>query len=245
MTSLEIKRLDKQSSDREIPILIMNNNSNESYTKSETLKRQTIASTTPSLQNGVSGAGGTLVRSTNTNSMLKSDNDSNYDDDDKDDEEDDDDEGSNASPVKVTKRQANNSNSTESQIKSQLQFNKYGFLQPSLNSSMDTSLQRLSSTSTNIKSTEYLNTSSSTSLAGGQNGDDSQHSPVAYNNTNYKERMQSIPIEFFAEQIPIDVVRKREIKWLEMLNNYNEWMNKRFVKLKNRCRKGMCLFSSF
>jgi hypothetical protein len=118
------------------------------------------------------------------------------------------------------------------QTTNQMYFNKYGFLQPSTNSSVSASLQRLSNTSTNIKSSEYLNRLSTRSLGSAQSPNGS------CNNTNYKERMQSIGIEYFSEDIPIEVIRKREIKWIDMLNNYDETMNKHFVKLKSRCRKG-------
>ena len=43
----------------------------------------------------------------------------------------------------------------------------------------------------------------------------------------------------FAENLPIDVIRARESKWIEMLENFNEWMDRRFKKIKSRCRKGI------
>ncbi|XP_059213757.1 TBC1 domain family member 10A [Centropristis striata] len=42
-----------------------------------------------------------------------------------------------------------------------------------------------------------------------------------------------------AEEIPIDVLRQREAKWLEMLNNWDKWMAKKHKKVKERCQKGI------
>lgn len=39
--------------------------------------------------------------------------------------------------------------------------------------------------------------------------------------------------------VPPEVVRKREVKWLDMLENWEKWMSKRFKKVKERCRKGI------
>lgn len=62
-------------------------------------------------------------------------------------------------------------------------------------------------------------------------------SPVAV--TNLKDYLQNTDVEVFAEHLPIDVVRTRETKWIEMLKNFDEWMSKRFKKIKSRCRKGI------
>lgn len=40
-------------------------------------------------------------------------------------------------------------------------------------------------------------------------------------------------------RIPVEVIRKRELKWLDMLENWEKWMSKRFKKVKERCRKGI------
>ncbi|XP_006825633.1 TBC1 domain family member whacked-like [Saccoglossus kowalevskii] len=40
-------------------------------------------------------------------------------------------------------------------------------------------------------------------------------------------------------EIPVEVLRKRESKWLEMLDNWDYWMGKKFKKVKQRCRKGI------
>lgn len=42
-----------------------------------------------------------------------------------------------------------------------------------------------------------------------------------------------------AEEIPIDVLRQREAKWLEMLNSWDKWMSKKHNKVKERCQKGI------
>ncbi|KAG7223969.1 hypothetical protein INR49_015226 [Caranx melampygus] len=42
-----------------------------------------------------------------------------------------------------------------------------------------------------------------------------------------------------AEEIPIDVLRQREAKWLEMLNSWDKWMAKKHKKVKDRCQKGI------
>uniref|UniRef100_A0A8C6WIL1 TBC1 domain family, member 10Ab n=1 Tax=Neogobius melanostomus TaxID=47308 RepID=A0A8C6WIL1_9GOBI len=42
------------------------------------------------------------------------------------------------------------------------------------------------------------------------------------------------------EEIPIDVLRQREAKWLEMLNSWDKWMAKNTRRLiKERCQKGI------
>lgn len=41
------------------------------------------------------------------------------------------------------------------------------------------------------------------------------------------------------EEIPIDVLRQREAKWLEMLNSWDKWMAKKHKKIKERCQKGI------
>ncbi|GAA6217035.1 TBC1 domain family member 10A-like [Lates japonicus] len=42
-----------------------------------------------------------------------------------------------------------------------------------------------------------------------------------------------------AEEIPIDVLRQREAKWLDMLNSWDKWMAKKHKKVKERCQKGI------
>lgn len=39
--------------------------------------------------------------------------------------------------------------------------------------------------------------------------------------------------------VAVAVIRKREVKWLDMLENWEKWMSKRFKKVKDRCRKGI------
>ncbi|XP_071094211.1 TBC1 domain family member 10B-like [Haliotis cracherodii] len=40
-------------------------------------------------------------------------------------------------------------------------------------------------------------------------------------------------------RLPPEILRKREIKWLDMFENWEKWMSKRFKKVKDRCRKGI------
>lgn len=40
-------------------------------------------------------------------------------------------------------------------------------------------------------------------------------------------------------RLPVNVIRQRELKWIEMLENWEKWMSKRFKKVKERCRKGI------
>ncbi|XP_076473101.1 TBC1 domain family member 10A-like [Babylonia areolata] len=41
------------------------------------------------------------------------------------------------------------------------------------------------------------------------------------------------------KRVPPEILRKREIKWLDMFENWEKWMSKRFKKVKDRCRKGI------
>ncbi|KAF3702087.1 TBC1 domain family member 10A EBP50-PDX interactor of 64 kDa [Channa argus] len=41
------------------------------------------------------------------------------------------------------------------------------------------------------------------------------------------------------EEIPTEVLRQREAKWLEMLNSWDKWMAKKHKKVKERCQKGI------
>lgn len=42
-----------------------------------------------------------------------------------------------------------------------------------------------------------------------------------------------------AQDVPPEVVRQREVKWLDMLNSWDKWMAKRHKKIKLRCQKGI------
>ncbi|KAL6472664.1 hypothetical protein MHYP_G00188520 [Metynnis hypsauchen] len=42
-----------------------------------------------------------------------------------------------------------------------------------------------------------------------------------------------------AEETPPEVLRQREVKWLEMLNSWDKWMSKKHKKVKLRCQKGI------
>ncbi|CAH1233016.1 TBC1D10B [Branchiostoma lanceolatum] len=39
--------------------------------------------------------------------------------------------------------------------------------------------------------------------------------------------------------LPVEVARQRELKWLDMLGSWDRWMSRRFKKVKQRCRKGI------
>ncbi|NP_001089086.1 TBC1 domain family member 10A L homeolog [Xenopus laevis] len=40
-------------------------------------------------------------------------------------------------------------------------------------------------------------------------------------------------------ELPVEVLRQREAKWLEMLANWDKWMAKKHKKIKLRCQKGI------
>ncbi|XP_013862648.1 TBC1 domain family member 10A [Austrofundulus limnaeus] len=42
-----------------------------------------------------------------------------------------------------------------------------------------------------------------------------------------------------AQYVPPEVLRQREVKWLDMLNHWDKWMLKRFNKVRLRCQKGI------
>ncbi|XP_067406322.1 TBC1 domain family member 10A [Emydura macquarii macquarii] len=41
------------------------------------------------------------------------------------------------------------------------------------------------------------------------------------------------------EELPLDVLRQRESKWLDMLSNWDKWMAKKHKKIRLRCQKGI------
>ncbi|XP_031428477.1 TBC1 domain family member 10B [Clupea harengus] len=41
------------------------------------------------------------------------------------------------------------------------------------------------------------------------------------------------------KELKVEVARQREMKWLDMFNNWDKWVNRRFQKVKLRCRKGI------
>ncbi|XP_067461250.1 TBC1 domain family member 10A-like [Thunnus thynnus] len=45
--------------------------------------------------------------------------------------------------------------------------------------------------------------------------------------------------EASAQDVPPDVLRQREVKWLDMLSHWDKWMIKRFNKVRLRCQKGI------
>ena len=40
-------------------------------------------------------------------------------------------------------------------------------------------------------------------------------------------------------RLPMEVVRRREKKWLSMLKNWDRFMQNKWVKIRDRCRKGI------
>uniref|UniRef100_A0A673HIA7 TBC1 domain family member 10A-like n=1 Tax=Sinocyclocheilus rhinocerous TaxID=307959 RepID=A0A673HIA7_9TELE len=42
-----------------------------------------------------------------------------------------------------------------------------------------------------------------------------------------------------AQEVPLEVLRHREAKWLDMLNHWDKWISKRFKKVRLRCQKGI------
>ncbi|XP_056274843.1 TBC1 domain family member 10A-like [Pseudoliparis swirei] len=45
--------------------------------------------------------------------------------------------------------------------------------------------------------------------------------------------------EASAQDLPPQVLRQREVKWLDMLSHWDKWMIKRFNKVRLRCQKGI------
>uniref|UniRef100_A0A8D0LCD0 TBC1 domain family member 10A n=1 Tax=Sphenodon punctatus TaxID=8508 RepID=A0A8D0LCD0_SPHPU len=45
--------------------------------------------------------------------------------------------------------------------------------------------------------------------------------------------------EALLEEVPLEVLRQRESKWLDMLNNWDKWMAKKHKKIRLRCQKGI------
>ncbi|KAL1269547.1 hypothetical protein QQF64_031836 [Cirrhinus molitorella] len=42
-----------------------------------------------------------------------------------------------------------------------------------------------------------------------------------------------------AQDVPLEVLRHREVKWLDMMNHWDKWISKRFKKVRLRCQKGI------
>ncbi|XP_048370760.1 TBC1 domain family member 10A [Sphaerodactylus townsendi] len=45
--------------------------------------------------------------------------------------------------------------------------------------------------------------------------------------------------EALLEEVPLEKLRQRESKWLDMLNNWDKWMAKKHKKIRLRCQKGI------
>ena len=126
-------------------------------------------------------------------------------------------------------------NSTSNLNIDSLTFNKYGFVQPAnSNSNLNASsnVNAASSSTLNKSGANLNNNNNSRSLerVNAENG-----KVVA----NLKDYLQNNDVEQFAEKLPIKVIQLRELKWVEMLSSFDEWMGKRFKKVKSRCRKGI------
>jgi TBC1 domain family member 10 len=148
-----------------------------------------------------------------------------------------------------------------------LRFNKYGFIQPNdtfLTFSSDTKTNFVANTQNRVNSTnddslkinnlsvnltspilnQQSNSSSSVSLSQKEketiNDDALKNSANVTNaSTNLKEYLQKTNVEEFAENLAIEKIRSRELKWIKMLKNFDEWMRSDFKKIRSRCRKGI------
>ncbi|KAK2493193.1 hypothetical protein MC885_015725 [Smutsia gigantea] len=47
------------------------------------------------------------------------------------------------------------------------------------------------------------------------------------------------PLLHRLEEVPLEVLRQRESKWLDMFNNWDKWMAKKHKKIRLRCQKGI------
>jgi hypothetical protein len=131
-------------------------------------------------------------------------------------------------------------NSVNSSNNNEVQYNKYGFLQTQTQSVSLNNTLILNKKKNKKTSNDNLNNSTASSLAISNNNSSIQlNNSNGQNYVNMKEIIQNTPVEYFAEHLPNEVIRSREMKWFEMLNNYDEWMSKRFNKVKQRCRKGI------
>ena len=149
-----------------------------------------------------------------------------------------------------------------------LRFNKYGFVQPEQQPNNNNSMGSLNRDSSSLNAVANGNGSSPNGKLTSENksmsslpstaaihkntaattNNSSSNSDLNSNNnnnnnrnniTNLKDYLQNTDVEQFAESLPIEVIRMRETKWIEMLRNFDEWMEKRFKKIKSRCRKGI------
>jgi hypothetical protein len=139
-----------------------------------------------------------------------------------------------------------------------LTFNKYGFVQPvvvaNLNNLDSNSRNNLNSRDSSLlKANGDVKSKSNSTLSrtgGGKSSNNNSTSLINQNGmirastqsmaiTNLKDYIQNTDVEEFSEKIPIKVIQLRELKWLEMLINFDEWMKKRYTKILSRSRKGI------
>ncbi|RNA05526.1 TBC1 domain family member 10B [Brachionus plicatilis] len=120
-----------------------------------------------------------------------------------------------------------------------LRFNKYGFIQSAKTEEIYSDTQP-SKTDTLKKIFKSPNNTLNRTKEQEPDDTDSMHTISTKSNiTNLKDYIQNTDVEEFSENIPIKVIQLRELKWVEMLKNFDEWMDKRFRKIKSRCRKGI------
>lgn len=114
-----------------------------------------------------------------------------------------------------------------------LKFNRYGFAQTSkVNEQMLNAEGKA-----NEAKTANGTVNGGTSTDADESRSSSSRTGVVV--TNLKDYLQNSDVEEFAEQLPIKVIQARELKWVDMLAHFDEWMSKRFKKIKSRCRKGI------
>lgn len=120
-----------------------------------------------------------------------------------------------------------------------LRFNKYGFIQSGKTEDVYSGIQP-SKTDTIKKIFKSPNSTLNRTKEKAVDDTDSIHTISTKSNiTNLKDYIQNTDVEEFSENIPIKVIQLRELKWVEMLKNFDEWMDKKFKKIKSRCRKGI------
>ncbi|MBN3309578.1 TB10B protein, partial [Amia calva] len=71
-------------------------------------------------------------------------------------------------------------------------------------------------------------------------GSDSEVNGLAYRRTDKYGFLGGSQFgETGERELKVEVARQRELKWLDMFNNWDKWVFRRFQKVKLRCRKGI------
>jgi len=112
-----------------------------------------------------------------------------------------------------------------------LKFNKYGFAQAN-----KVNEQILNAENKSNGNANHNNHTENNDLDESRSSSSKTEKVVV---TNLKDYIQNTDVEEFSEKLPIKVIQERELKWVDMLANFDEWMSKRFKKIKSRCRKGI------